>query len=749
MNTFKLTIGMFAACFAVATVQAATSVTATNTAPDLAGVIEYYEDADNGSMGPRRQVSTNLVDRTSGQTFTITTDSSVAIDAVTLKTSSAIDFSGDADTHTFLVAILKDNNGDGKAETQIGSTYSFDLTGQNVAVASDYVTFHFDTPISNLVSGTYAFDTYFGEEHDDNNFAFRRMQGTGTYDGGGQISKASPTVFPPLDLSPSTTGNDFIFYVHGETLAYSPQYISVASTVSTNDALEWYQSPLNNSMTARRTVTQSVPNRTLGQTFTIDTDTAVDIRALTLLTWKNLDFSSDPSNHTFKIAFMKDTNNDGKTDKIEAIYTYDLTGQNVLKWNTYITFHLGTPISNLVAGTYSFELWWGEEHDLNDAGFHRSASGDYYTRGGQTSKSPATDFPNANLTANAINDLTFYIRGTEHASMPVVHTASTNAPSADVLEFFQVSSDLAGWGPTRIEEPTTNNANNRVIGQTFTLDHSGEAVINAITARQHPAWNHDLRGTTNAHTYLVAVSADTDGDGKGDAPLGTFAYDFTSEYFGMGEYVTFHLGDGISGVTAGVYQIEYYWGEVDPNNNKFAQERSAANNNYADGSEVTKFLNDGTFPILDGVNLSAVADLTFYVQGTVIIPSDPYDAWAVGFPGFTDTALASDPEGDGLNNLMEYALNGDPTADDAASVKPATSADGSWFYHVHTERVGDASLSYAVELDQNADLTSALWETNGIEWVSDSAVSGNYKSVTNRTDATDSKEFIRLQVEKN
>jgi hypothetical protein len=99
--------------------------------------------------------------------------------------------------------------------------------------------------------------------------------------------------------------------------------------------------------------------------------------------------------------------------------------------------------------------------------------------------------------------------------------------------------------------------------------------------------------------------------------------------------------------------------------------------------------------------------------------------------------------------MMEYALNGDPTLNDAASVKPATHSDGSWFVHVHTERVGDASLSYAVELDQNADLPGASWATNGIEWVADSAVSGDYKSVTNRTDATDAQEFIRLQVEKN
>ena len=104
MSTSKLTISMFAALFAAAAVQAATSVTATNTAPDLSGVIEYYEDSDNGSMGPRRTVTKLDPDRSSGQTFTISTPTSVTIDAVTLKTGSAINFSGDANNHTFQIA---------------------------------------------------------------------------------------------------------------------------------------------------------------------------------------------------------------------------------------------------------------------------------------------------------------------------------------------------------------------------------------------------------------------------------------------------------------------------------------------------------------------------------------------------------------------------------------------------------------------------------------------------------------------
>jgi hypothetical protein len=179
------------------------------------GVIESYDVPGDALMGPRRRVSTNLFDRSSGQVFTIETGTSVSFDGLTLRTGNAIDFSGDGSPQTFLVALMKDTNGDGKTDLQIGETYAFDMSGQDWADADDYLTFHFGVPIKGLESGIYSFHTYFDEEHDANNFLFRRDMGTGTYAGGGQISRSDPTVFPVANLTPSTTGNDFIFFIHG------------------------------------------------------------------------------------------------------------------------------------------------------------------------------------------------------------------------------------------------------------------------------------------------------------------------------------------------------------------------------------------------------------------------------------------------------------------------------------------------------------------------------------------------------
>lgn len=45
-----------------------------------------------------------------------------------------------------------------------------------------------------------------------------------------------------------------------------------------------------------------------------------------------------------------------------------------------------------------------------------------------------------------------------------------------------------------------------------------------------------------------------------------------------------------------------------------------------------------------------------------------YENWTAKFPGFTDTAGTSDPDGDGMNNEAEYAFGLNPTL--ATSVSP-------------------------------------------------------------------------------
>jgi hypothetical protein len=744
-----------ATLFAVIAVQADVFTISTN-AP-TANVVESFNTLDYtnttatlSGMGPNRIELSGTKNRYAGQSVTINPTNNVQADSITFRAHSDLNFN-DGGTNTFELYIVADN-------AAVGS-YTYDFSTNSI-VKGDYLTF--DLGGVTLNAGVeYEFQMYYSEFDDDNKFLFERDQGGNSYAGGALFSGADTNAAIAMPVNNAWLGgtSDMTFFIQGTTSVPPVQPVQVSGTAPSANILESFEGAANNSIGPRRLFTKGTTNdRTMGQTFTIDTDTAVTFEALTLITktWPEINFTTDGLANTFLVAFMKDTNNDGKTDKILGSYEFDVSDLVVLP-NKYITFNLPTAISNQTAGVYSFETYFKEDNDLHDIFFERASTGNPYTGGGSTTKAanPLLTFPNDGLSPSADSDMHFYIGGTESDKMPVVYTASTNAPNTgvDMLEYFEVSADRTGWDARRMEEPASVGGNNRVLGQTFTLDHAGEATITAITARQHPDWTTNLRVTTNTHTYLVAISADTDGDGKGDTPMGTFEYDFTSEFIGKGEYFTFHLGDGISGVTGGVYQVEYYWGEVDPDSRGLNMERAnpAAGTHYTRGKEYSRFSHNGAvdgFPALELGGLNEKADLTFYVHGSVFVPTDPYDAWAAGYPGFSDTDLESDPEGDGLNNMMEYALNGDPTQNDAATVKPATHSDGSWFIHVHTERVGDASLSYEVQLDQNGNLPMASWATNGIEWVADSAVSGDYKSVTNRTDATGSQEFIRLKVEK-
>lgn len=142
----------------------------------------------------------------------------------------------------------------------------------------------------------------------------------------------------------------------------------------------------------------------------------------------------------------------------------------------------------------------------------------------------------------------------------------------------------------------------------------------------------------------------------------------------------------------------------------------------------------------------------FVVSITSGSGSSPYETWAGSF-GLTNSPNADadfDYDLDGLDNLAEYGLGGNPTSNDAAAILPGSAvvndAGTDWFYHIHNERTDDPSLTFTVQAISN--LISGTWSTNGVEYVDETGESGGFKTVTNRTDVG-SEEFIRLQIEQN
>jgi autotransporter-associated beta strand protein len=74
---------------------------------------------------------------------------------------------------------------------------------------------------------------------------------------------------------------------------------------------------------------------------------------------------------------------------------------------------------------------------------------------------------------------------------------------------------------------------------------------------------------------------------------------------------------------------------------------------------------------INNTNFAGVGTLTVTNSGS------PYTTWASGFPGFTPTTGTLDFENDGIQNLLEFVLGGNPTTNDSPSIRPTVNASGS------------------------------------------------------------------------
>jgi arylsulfatase A-like enzyme len=126
------------------------------------------------------------------------------------------------------------------------------------------------------------------------------------------------------------------------------------------------------------------------------------------------------------------------------------------------------------------------------------------------------------------------------------------------------------------------------------------------------------------------------------------------------------------------------------------------------------------------------------------LPEALYDQWASDH-GIKGLGRYVDSDGDGMNNLYEYALGGAPTNRNHRGTLPSFSRSGSRFLYVHPRRADDASLVYTVETTTN--LTSGTWTNLGYVVTGTNVTGGTLDFVTNDIDIVRNKNFIRLIIE--
>ena len=159
-----------------------------------------------------------------------------------------------------------------------------------------------------------------------------------------------------------------------------------------------------------------------------------------------------------------------------------------------------------------------------------------------------------------------------------------------------------------------------------------------------------------------------------------------------------------------------------------------------------------------GFRLNINAENSFSVTNFLAVITNPdfdykyYEIWAEdnGLTFGDNDAYGDDPDSDGMQNLLEYALGADPLVGDAATFLPeyGSSPEGgtNWLNYVYRRRLdhADRGLSYVVSstLDLVYDpLTNATMEVGSV------ALDADYESVTNRVSMeVEPARFMQLKV---
>jgi uncharacterized protein (TIGR03790 family) len=142
---------------------------------------------------------------------------------------------------------------------------------------------------------------------------------------------------------------------------------------------------------------------------------------------------------------------------------------------------------------------------------------------------------------------------------------------------------------------------------------------------------------------------------------------------------------------------------------------------------------------------------SYYIDNIHIrVPtSSRYDVWAAEY-GLIGGAHGDD-DGDGVNNLIEYSLGGNPTNSLNQGYHPVSSiyrAGGTnWMDYVYLRRyVEDSGLTYSIEL--NDDLLLTNWISAGyLELPAAGSLNRDFETVTNRIEMNEDRNFIRLRIQ--
>lgn len=125
-------------------------------------------------------------------------------------------------------------------------------------------------------------------------------------------------------------------------------------------------------------------------------------------------------------------------------------------------------------------------------------------------------------------------------------------------------------------------------------------------------------------------------------------------------------------------------------------------------------------------------------------PLTPYEQWARDMGIGQNAPVMGDYDGDGLSNLCEYALGGNPKDARDQGMRPATSLSGGAISFIYPQRVDADGLTYTVQT--SIDLKPDSWTATRYTPSHTDVTGGTHDMVTVDVDTNEEKLFIRLKI---
>jgi hypothetical protein len=133
----------------------------------------------------------------------------------------------------------------------------------------------------------------------------------------------------------------------------------------------------------------------------------------------------------------------------------------------------------------------------------------------------------------------------------------------------------------------------------------------------------------------------------------------------------------------------------------------------------------------------------FWGEGTAV---DGYAGWADDW-GADLGASTDDYDGDGVANIYEYGLGGNPTNAASTGTPVTYQIENGDLVYAYPQLAADQNSGLTYSLETRASLIDGDWNNTGYVVVSTNVTGSTFDIVTNAVDMTESEGFVRLVIE--